>query len=227
MRILIVEDDPNIRSMLCERLRSEGFVIDQAEDGREGLYMAAEYPIDLAVVDIGLPEISGIELIKKIREENLSYPILILTARGAWQDKVEGLNSGADDYLVKPFAAEELIARVNALLRRSKGFADSVIKCGPIKVDTKSCEVAVNETSVDLTSYEYKVLEYLMYHPNEVVSKTTLTEHIYEQDFDRDSNTIEVFMRRLRKKLDPEKTIQPIDTLRGRGYRINPQYTKP
>lgn len=220
MRVLIVEDDNDLRELLQKRLRDEGFAVDVTTDGTEGLYYATEYPIDLAIIDLGLPGMSGIEVIQKTREAGKQYPILILTARGQWQDKVEGLEAGADDYLVKPFQSEELLARMRALLRRSGGWAQPVMKCGDISLDTRRQEVLVNEDVVNLTAYEYKVLEYLMLHAGEVVSKTRLTEHIYEEEQDRDSNVIEVFMRRLRTKLDPDGDMQPIETLRGRGYRL-------
>ena len=220
MRILLVEDETQLRETLVERLKKEGFAVDAAADGEEGLYLGREFPVDLAVIDLGLPKLSGVELIQTLRAEDHKFPILILTARGSWQDKVNGLEIGADDYLVKPFHVEELLARLNALIRRSVGHAQPVITSGPIAVDTVSQEVTVDSERVDLTSFEYKVLEYLILHAGEVVSKTTLTEHIYDQDFDRDSNVIEVFVGRLRKKLDPSNQIKPIETLRGRGYRF-------
>ena len=163
---------------------------------------------------------SGLDLLQRLRAEGKKYPILILTARSSWQDKVEGLKHGADDYLVKPFHVEELLARLNALMRRASGWTRPVLECGPISLDTTAQAVTVNEQAVDLTSYEYKVLEYLMLHAGELVSKADLTEHIYQQDFDRDSNVLEVFIGRLRRKLDPEGTLKPIETVRGRGYRF-------
>ncbi len=220
MRVLLVEDETDIREPLAARLREQGYTVDSAEDGRAGLFLGREYGIDVGIIDIGLPKLSGIELIRELRKLDKHFPILILTARGNWQDKVEGLEAGADDYLVKPFHIEELLARLNALLRRSAGWSQPVISGGPISLDTRTQSVSVREAPVDLTAYEYKVLEYLMLHAGEVVSKTDLTEHIYEQDWDRDSNTIEVFVRRLRKKLDPEEDYKPIETLRGRGYRF-------
>jgi two-component system response regulator PhoP len=171
-------------------------------------------------VDLGLPGLSGIELIRRLRDEGRSFPILILTARGRWQDKVEGLEAGADDYLVKPFHVEELLARLNALLRRASGWTSPVLECGPIALDTRRQTVQVEGVPVELTAYEYKVLEYLMLHAGQVVSKTELTEHIYDQDYDRDSNVLEVFVGRLRRKLDPHNRYTPIETLRGRGYRL-------
>ncbi len=220
MRVLIVEDEAHIREPLAERLRKEGYTVDEAADGREGLFLGREYAMDLGVVDIGLPELSGIEVIRELRKQDKHFPILILTARGNWQDKVEGLEAGADDYLVKPFHVEELLARLNALVRRSAGWSQPVIDAGPVVLDTRSKRVSLDTEPVDLTAYEYKVLEYLMLHAGEVVSKGDLTEHIYEQDWDKDSNTLEVFVRRLRKKLDPEGNYKPIETLRGRGYRF-------
>jgi two-component system response regulator PhoP len=226
MRILLVEDEAELREPLAERLKSEGYTVDQAVDGRDGLFLGREYAIDLAIIDIGLPRMSGIELIRALRKEEKDFPILILTARGNWQDKVEGLEAGADDYLVKPFHIEELLARVNALLRRSAGWSQPVLNCGPVVLDTRTQTVRRDDQSVELTAYEYKVLEYMMLHAGEVVSKTDLTEHIYDQDWDRDSNVIEVFVRRLRKKLDPDETYKPIETLRGRGYRFVLQRTQ-
>ena len=200
--------------------RGAGYAVDQAADGRDGLFAAQEYPIDLAIVDLGLPEMSGIELIRRLRDDGGVCPVLILTARDRWQDKVEGLESGADDYLVKPFQMEELLARMNALLRRSSGFATPVMRCGPVELDTVRQVVTVDDRAIELTTFEYKVLEYLMHHAGEVVSKTRLSEHIYEEDLDRDSNVIEVFVGRLRRKLDPDGALAPIETLRGRGYRL-------
>lgn len=220
MRILIVEDEQALLDQLSSNLRNKGYVVDPVADGEEGLYYAKEYPIDLAIVDLGLPKLSGLDLIKKVREAGKTFPILILTARDQWQDKVEGLGAGGDDYLAKPFHMEELMARVEALIRRSGGWAQDTIKAGPITLEMKSQIVRVDGREIDLTAYEYKVLHYLLMHPRQIVSKTTLTEHIYEQDFDKDSNVIEVFVARLRKKLDPDNAFNPIETLRGRGYRF-------
>jgi two-component system response regulator PhoP len=220
MRLLVIEDETSLRRQLCEQLRAAGYVVDDAANGKDGLLHGREYPIDLAVVDIGLPDLSGIEVIRAWRKQDKRFPVLILTARGRWQDKVEGLEAGADDYLVKPFHVEELLARVNALLRRAAGLAQPVVTCGPIMLDTAAQAVRVDKRALELTAYEYKVLEYLILHAGEVVSKTTLTEHVYDQDFDRDSNVIEVFIGRLRKKLDPDDRLKPIETLRGRGYRF-------
>ena len=220
MRVLVIEDEADLRSQLQTQLRRAGYAVDIAADGTEGYYFGKEYPIDLAVVDLGLPDLSGIEVIRKWRADGGKFPILILTARGRWQDKVEGLEAGADDYLVKPFHTEELLARLKALLRRAAGIAQPALRCGPILLDTATQTVSVDDTALELTAYEYKVLEYLMLHTGKVVSKTELTEHIYDQDFDRDSNVIEVFIGRLRRKLDPDNRYQPIETLRGRGYRF-------
>lgn len=220
MRVLLIEDEDNLRTQLRDRLKAEGHVVDTAADGEEGLYAGTEYPIDIAVIDLGLPKLSGIEVIRRLRAAEKRFPILILTARGRWQDKVEGLEAGADDYLVKPFEVEELLARLRALLRRAAGWTQATLQCGPILLDTSAQTVQVNDQSVELTSYEYRVLEYLILHSGEVVSKTTLTEHLYEQDYDRDSNVIEVFIGRLRRKLDPDNELNPIETVRGRGYRF-------
>lgn len=220
MNILIVEDEDRLREQLETRFTEEGFAVQTAADGHEGEYQGLEYPFDIAVVDIGLPKQSGIEVIKRWRAEDKDIPVLILTARGRWQEKVEGLEAGADDYMVKPFEIEELLARVRALIRRSGGWANSVMECGPLTLNMSTQDVHVNEKFVELTAFEYKVLEYLMLHDGEVVTKSTLTEHIYQQDYDRDSNVIEVFVGRLRKKIDPENKYKPIETLRGRGYRF-------
>jgi two-component system response regulator PhoP len=220
MRILIVEDEAALRESLASQLRAADFTVDTAADGEEGLYAAKEYPIDLAIIDLGLPKLSGIELISQLRGAGRSIPILILTARDRWQEKVEGLQSGADDYLVKPFHFQELLARLQALLRRAGGWSQSVLQCGDISVDTRSQIVTVGDRVVELTSFEYRILHFLMMRAGEVISKSELTERLYEQDFERDSNVIEVFIGRLRRKLDPDDTIKPIETLRGRGYRF-------
>jgi len=220
MRVLIVEDETALREQLRAQLEGAGFAVDAAADGTEGLFMGKEYAYDVAVVDLGLPQMSGLEVIRALRRAERAYPILILTARGRWQEKVEGLEAGADDYMVKPFHMEELTARLRALLRRSGGWANPVLQCGPVRLDMSNQTVTVSARPIELTAYEYKVLEYLMLHAGEVVSKTDLTEHIYQQDYDRDSNVIEVFVGRLRRKLDPENLYQPIETLRGRGYRF-------
>ena len=220
MRLLIVEDETELRQQLQQRLQDEGYAVDVAADGEEGLYIATEYPVNAAVVDIGLPKLTGIELLQQLRASGKSFPVLILTARGRWQDKVEGLEAGADDYLVKPFHIEELVARIKALLRRAAGLSTPEIEYGPISLNTSTQQVLLHSQALELTAYEYKVLEYLMMNAGKVISKADLTDHIYEQDFDRDSNVIEVFVGRLRKKLDPDNELLPIETLRGRGYRF-------
>ncbi len=220
MRILVVEDELVLCKQIHEYLESKGFAVDTANNGKEGLFMGKEYPVDAAIVDIGLPDFSGIELIKQLRKDNIAFPILILTARSRWQEKVEGLEAGADDYLVKPFHYEELLARLNALIRRSAGQAQPILSHDNIELNTVTQEVFVSGVKLELTAYEYKVLEYLMFRKGELITKTVLTAHIYDEDFDRDSNVIEVFIGRLRKKLDPDGIRKPIETLRGRGYRI-------
>ncbi len=222
MRILVVEDEQILQGQLVEKLKRAGYVVDAAGDGEEGLYYGREYDYDAAVIDLGLPKLDGIELITTLRTEKRSFPVLVLTARGHWQDKVHGLEAGADDYLTKPFQMEELLARLNALMRRAAGHASPVIREGELQLDTAKKEVRVEDALVELTAYEYKVLEYLMMNASRVVSKTELTEHLYDQDFDRDSNVIEVFVGRLRKKLEP---INPIRTVRGQGYRFNVETT--
>lgn len=226
MRILVVEDEDSLLTQLKTRLKQEGYAVDGAANGEDGLYLATEYSFDAAIVDLGLPRLSGIETIRRTRAAGKTFPILILTARGRWQEKVEGLEAGADDYLVKPFHMEELLARLRALVRRAAGWAQAVLECGPVTLNTTTHEVTVGGAAVELTTYEYKVLEYLMLHSGQVVSKADLTEHIYEQDFDRDSNVIEVFVGRLRRKLDPAGEINPIETLRGRGYRLTLERSK-
>jgi len=221
MRILIVEDEVTLQQQLADTLRENDYVVDVASDGEEGLYFAQEYPIDLAIVDLGLPKLDGVELIKQLRAGGKAYPVLILTARNRWQEKVEGLESGADDYLTKPFHPEEMLARIKVLLRRSVGLADNSLVCGPIKIDTSSKQLFIGDEPVTITAYEYRLLSYLMMHTGKVLSKRVLVDHIYEEDDDRDSNTIEVFIRRLRKKLDPDGSLKPIETQRGRGYRFS------
>ncbi len=220
MRALIVEDEQSLRDTLQAELTKAGFTVDVAADGEEGLFAGLEYPIDVAVVDLGLPKLSGLEVIRRLRARDRRFPILILTARDRWQDKVEGLDAGADDYVAKPFHFEEVLARLQALLRRSGGWASSTLSCGPIVLDTRAQTVTVDGKPVELTTFEYRILEHLMLKAGEVISKTDLTEQLYEQDFERDSNVIEVFIGRLRRKLDPEDRIKPIETLRGRGYRF-------
>jgi two-component system response regulator PhoP len=220
MRLLVVEDESLLCQQLEQGLSKQGYVVDTAEDGKTGLYYATEFEYDAAIIDLGLPEIDGISLIEKTRAAGKTFPILILTARGDWQDKVAGLDAGADDYVVKPFQLEEILARLNALLRRAAGFASPVLKFDSIVLDIASKRLNVSGENVGLTAYEYKMLEYLMMNPGKVVSKTELTEHLYAQDYDRDSNVLEVFVRRLRQKLDPDETLKPIETVRGQGYRF-------
>lgn len=220
MRAIVIEDDIDIQQQIVTRLKSEGFAVDSADNGAEGLYLVEEYPADVAIVDLGLPKMSGLDVINRIRQQGIRVPILILTARGRWQDKVEGLDAGADDYLVKPFHHEEMMARIRVLIRRASGWSDSRILCAPVSLDTSTQRTYVDDRELDLTAYEYKVLEYLMLHAGEVISKTVLTEHLYDDESDNDSNVIEVFIRRLRQKLDPEENLKPIETLRGRGYRF-------
>lgn len=220
MRILVVEDEPQLLQGLAASLRNEGFAVDVAANGRDGLFAGSEYPLDLAVVDLGLPDLSGTELIGRWRAEGRTFPILILTARGSWEDKVAGLELGADDYLVKPFHTPELIARIRALLRRSAGWAESKLRCGPYVLDTAAKSLLQEGQPIEITAFEYKVLEYLMMHAGRVVSKTELSEHLYEDDGDRDSNVLEVIIGRLRRKLDPDRVLNPVETARGHGYRF-------
>ena len=220
MRVLVVEDDTNIREQLIESLQSAGYIVDAAADGSQGLYYALEYPIDIAIIDLGLPGVSGLDIIKQLRDKNHDYPVIILTARTRWQNRVEGLEAGADDYVDKPFHHEELLARMRALLRRTGRWSQAEFSCGPIRLNTSEQRVLVDDKEITLTAYEYKVIEHLMMHAGEVISKTDLTESMYDDDSDRDSNVIEVFIRRLRMKLDPDGVISPIETLRGRGYRF-------
>lgn len=220
MRVLLIEDEAALQQDIAQNLRQQGYAVDTASDGAEGLYMGQEYPVDIAVVDLGLPKLGGIEVIRQWRSEGKTFPILILTARGRWQDKVDGLEAGADDYLVKPFHQEELLARLRALVRRASGWTQSVLQCSPIELDTASQAVTLEGESVELTAFEYKLLEHLMLHAGEVVSKTELSEHLYEEELDRDSNVLEVLLGRLRRKLDPDRSLNPIETLRGRGYRF-------
>lgn len=220
MKILIVEDDLNLQQQLCDGLNNEGYLCLAASDGLEGYYQATEYSYDLAIIDIGLPKIDGIELIRRLRKDGSQLPILILTARGGWKAKVEGLEVGADDYMEKPFHIEELIARSRALLRRATGHT-SLLTLGPIALDIESQTVTLSDQALELTAFEYKILEFMMRRPCEVISKARLTEYLYDQDFDRDSNVVEVLVARLRKKLAINKGFNPIVTLRGRGYQFN------
>jgi two-component system response regulator PhoP len=220
VRILIVEDEQTLRDTLQTHFAEAGFTVDVAKDGEEGLFAGLEYPLDVAVVDLGLPKVPGLDVIRKLRGARKSYPILVLTARDRWQDKVEGLQAGADDYVAKPFHFEEVLARVQALLRRAGGWSSATLSCGPIVLDTRTQSVTVNGGPVELTTFEYRILEHLMLRAGEVISKAELTERLYDQDFERDSNVIEVFIGRLRRKLDPQDQLKPIETLRGRGYRF-------
>ena len=211
--------------LLCAQvdkyLRDAGFIVDMASNGEKGLYFGLEFDYDVAVIDLGLPKMDGIDLISELRKQNRAFPILILTARRDWQDKVTGLEAGADDYLTKPFHLEELKARLDALIRRAAGYASPVIERGPLRLDVGAKEAHLHGEAMELTAFEYRVLEYLVMNPTRVVSKAELTEHLYEQDFDRDSNVIEVFIGRLRRKLDPDGTLRPIRTMRGAGYRFS------
>jgi len=221
VRVLVVEDEAALREVLKADLSAAGYSVDLASDGEEGLYAATEFPIDVAIIDLGLPKLSGFELIRQLRSRGKTYGVLILTARDRWQDKVEGLSAGADDYVAKPFHFGELQARLSALLRRTGGWASPKLACGPVELDTRTQTVSVSGAAVELTSFEYRILEHLMLRAGEVISKTDLTERLYEQDFDRDSNVVEVLIGRLRRKLDPDELIKPIETLRGRGYRLS------
>ena len=220
MRLLLVEDEMLLAAQVDKFLRDQGFVVDMAADGETGLYQAKEFDYAAALVDLGLPKLDGIALIKALRSENIATPVLILTARNAVQDVVAGLEAGADDYLAKPFDMDELLARLRALVRRAGGHAAALIRYGPLDLDPSRRQTRVNGQPVPLTAFEYRLLEYLAMKPGRVVSKAELTEQIYEQDFDRDSNTIEVFVGRLRRKLDPERRFGFIQTVRGQGYRF-------
>ncbi len=214
MRILVVEDDPDINRQLVAALQDQGYVVDAARDGEEGHHLGDTEPYDAVVLDLGLPVLDGVSVLEKWRRAGRNMPVLILTARDRWSDKVAGFDAGADDYVAKPFHMEELLARVRALLRRSAGHATSEISVGPVTLDTKSARVSVNGANVKLTSLEFRLLAYLMHHKGKVVSRSELVEHLYDQDFDRDSNTIEVFVGRLRKKLG----VDVLHTIRGMGY---------
>lgn len=214
MRLLIVEDDVDLNRQLSDALEEAGYVIDRAFDGEEGHFLGETEPYDAIVLDIGLPAMDGISVLEKWRRENIKTPVLILTARDRWSDKVAGMDAGADDYVSKPFHMEEVLARVRALLRRSAGLASNEIEIGTLRLDTKSMRVTVDGTLIKLTSHEYRLLAYLVHHKDKVISRTELVEHLYDQDFDRDSNTIEVFVGRLRKKIPSDL----IKTVRGLGY---------
>jgi two-component system, OmpR family, response regulator len=217
MRLLVVEDDPDLNRQIVGALTDAGYVVDKAMDGEEGHFLGDTEPYDAVVLDLGLPVIDGVSVLEKWRRAGRKMPVLILTARDRWSDKVAGFDAGADDYVAKPFHMEEVLARIRALLRRSAGHATSEITCGPLMLDTKSARVTVNGSAVKLTSLEFRLLAYLRHHKGKVVSRTELVEHLYDQDFDRDSNTIEVFVGRLRKKLG----VDVLHTIRGMGYCIS------
>lgn len=220
MRLLLIEDDAALRLGLTRQLEADGYRVDQAADGEDGLFQAREYPVDLAIVDLGLPKLNGLTVVQRLRGDGRTIPILILTARSSWQDKVVGLESGADDYLVKPFEYPELAARIKALLRRSLKATSDVLTLGPIAVDFSAQVAKLNGQTMDLTAYEYRLLEYLVRERARLVSKQELSDYLYSHDEDRDSNVLEVLIGRLRRKLDPDGTLAPIETLRGRGYRF-------
>jgi two-component system response regulator PhoP len=220
MRILVVEDEPALREQLERELKAQDYAVDATGDGREALYFATDYPFDAAIIDLGLPGLSGLELITQLRAKGSRLPVLVLTARGRWQDKVQGLEAGADDYLTKPFQTEELLARLKALLRRAAGAAQDTLQCGPITLNLSAQQVSVNGVEIELTSFEYRLLEHLARSRGRVLSKDELAAHLYPHDEERDSNVIEVLIGRLRRKLDPDGTLQPLETLRGRGYRF-------
>lgn len=216
MRLLVVEDDPELARQLVDRLSAEGYAVDRAPDGEEGCFLGSTEPYDAIVLDLGLPRMDGLTVLRNWRAEGVATPVIILTARAAWTEKVQGIDAGADDYLAKPFNMEELLARLRALIRRAKGHASATIACGGVVLDTRTGRVTVDGRPVDLTGHEHRVLDYLMHRKGRIVSRTELTEHIYAQDFDRDSNTIEVFVGRLRRKLG----VDVIKTVRGLGYRM-------
>lgn len=226
MRILVIEDELHLQNQIRQQLEAAGYLVDTCNNGAEGLFFATEYRLDAAIVDIGLPGQSGLEVIKALRHCGSLLPILILTARSSWQDKVEGLETGADDYLTKPFQMEELQARLKALLRRANGISQTLLECGPLVMDMTAQQVAVNGVSVELTAFEYRLLEELVRHRGEVLSKDMLADALYPHDEDRDSNVLEVMIGRLRRKLDPDGTLKPIETMRGRGYRFVPECNK-
>lgn len=221
MRILLIEDELTLQQQLAQQLQEQAYMVDTSSDGQDGLFIAREYPLDAAIIDIGLPGMSGLELIRQLREEGNALPILVLTARGQWQDKVAGLEAGADDYLTKPFHFEELSARLRALLRRSGQQLVDQLDCAGIRIDFGQQHVSVQGQTINLTSFEYRLLEHLMRHAGEVLSKNELADYLYPHDDDCDSNVIEVMIARLRKKLDADGSLQPIETLRGRGYRFS------
>lgn len=218
MRALIIEDEIQLQQQISRQLELHNFVVDVTDNGKEGLYLASEYPLDVAIIDIGLPEMSGIDIIRHLRKAGSTLPVLILTARGRWQDKVEGLEAGADDYLVKPFQMEELLARINALLRRASNNTTEILQYDVISLSPDSQQVTLKNIPLELTAFEYKILEYLMRRHNKVISKSELADYLYPHDQDRDSNVIEVILGRLRRKLDPSGELKPIETIRGSGY---------
>jgi two-component system, OmpR family, response regulator PhoP len=220
MRLLLVEDDAALRLGLVRQLENEGYRVDQAKDGEEGLFLAREYPFDLAIVDLGLPKLNGLTIVQRLRAEGRTMPLLILTARGSWQDKVNGLEAGADDYVTKPFEYPELAARVKALLRRSMKAASEVVSFGPISLDFSAQAVKLDGEALELTAFEYRLLEFLVRERARVVPKQELADYLYPHGEDRDSNVLEVLIGRLRRKLDPEGKLAPIETVRGRGYRF-------
>ncbi|MFC3053604.1 response regulator transcription factor [Kordiimonas pumila] len=216
MRVLIVEDDEALASQIKESLLDVGYAVDVSHDGEDGHFLGDTEPYDAVVLDLGLPVMDGKSVLKRWRADGKKMPVLLLTARDSWTDKVEGLDAGADDYLTKPFIVEELLARLRALIRRSAGQSNPTLECGPVLLDTRNGKVTVSGRSIKLTAQEFKLLSYLMHHEGKVISRTELTEHIYDQDFDRDSNTIEVFVNRIRKKMG----VNIIGTVRGLGYRL-------
>jgi two-component system, OmpR family, response regulator PhoP len=220
MRLLLIEDDAALRLGLARQLEADGYRVDQAGDGEDGLFQAREYPVDLAIVDLGLPKLNGLTVVQRLRADGRSLPVLVLTARGSWQDKVTGLEAGADDYLVKPFEYPELAARIKALLRRSLKATGDVLVLGPLAIDFAAQAARVNEQPMELTAFEYRLLEFLVRERARVVSKQELSDYLYPHDEDRDSNVLEVLIGRLRRKLDPDGTLAPIETVRGRGYRF-------
>ncbi|MES1990266.1 MAG: response regulator transcription factor [Pseudomonadota bacterium] len=217
MRLLVVEDDADLNRQLVTAFQEAGYVVDSATDGEEGHFLGDTEPYDAVVLDLGLPEMDGVTVLEKWRRAGRTMPVLILTARDRWSDKVAGFDAGADDYVAKPFFMEEVLARIRALLRRASGHATSELECGPLRVDIRTSRVTVNGTAVKLTSLEYRLIEYLIHHQDRIISRTELVEHLYDQDFDRDSNTIEVFVGRLRRKLGKDM----IETVRGLGYRLS------
>ena len=221
MRLLVVEDEQGLRDQIATIIANDKYACDTAADGRDGLFLGLEYDYDLAIIDLGLPLMDGTSLIRELRAKSRNFPILILTARSNWQDKVEGLEAGADYYLTKPFHPEELRARIHALLRRANGHASPILSYGPVTIDTSAKRVYRDSVEVELTGFEYNTLTYLAMNAGKNISKLELTEHLYAQDYDRDSNVIEVFVGRLRKKLDPDGTLNVITTQRGLGYRFN------